>query len=141
MVAHIALQVVGAVLAGASLLALELALLTNRNRLGDRVQQREEENAAAWTGPVSLRHSYFKRFVRRYAIGLVTWGAFYPGLVLSFWLDHGVSGVFHLLPGVAFLSMIGVALAPGFDTAATMAELGLPLFTSRFRRIRSCHGR
>ncbi|HXO59798.1 MAG TPA: hypothetical protein VN834_08350, partial [Candidatus Acidoferrum sp.] len=61
--------IIGVVMSGASLLAVAvgLALLTNRRGLADRLQRYQERDAVDWTGPVALRHTFFRRVILLYA--------------------------------------------------------------------------
>jgi hypothetical protein len=135
----VALKFLGVgVLLGASLLAVAvgLALLMNRKGLADRVRRHEERDVVDWPGPISLLHHYFNRVVRFYALGLIAWGAFFPGAVVSIWLGphpggvaSGIAAASFACAAVAFLGMFAIALAMGMESERAMGALGLPLFT------------
>jgi hypothetical protein len=129
----------GVILLGVSLLAVAvgLALLTNRKGLADRLERYQERDAVDWTGPATLRHTYFNRVVRLYALSLIAWGALFPSFALSFWLDGGPAGPSHALVAVPFLAMIGIAFAMSWQSERAMAALGLPILTFGLRRLKS----
>jgi FtsH-binding integral membrane protein len=129
----------GVVLVGISLLGVVIGvfLLTNRNGLADRFQQHEEDDAVAWSGPVGLRHKYFRRVVRLYALGLIAWGAFYPCIALASWLGPATAGIFHALAAVSLLAMFGIAFAMGWHSERTLTALGLPVLSFGLARVRS----
>ena len=133
------LKLIGtAVLLCASLLAVAVGfgLLTNRKGLADRVQRHEEREVVDWRGPIYLLHHYFNRVVRLYALGLIAWGAFFPGAVVSIWLGphsagvaSGIAAASFACAAVAFFGMVAIALAMGMESERAMGALGLPLFT------------
>jgi len=129
----------GVVMLGASLLAVAvgLALLMNRRVLADRLQRYQERDAAGWTGPVALRHTYFRRVVRVYALGLIAWGGFYPSIALAFWLDGAKAGAAHALVAVPFLGLIALAFAMSWYSQRAMAALGFPWLSFGLAPLRS----
>lgn len=136
----VVLKLLGSVvILGISLLAVAigLALLANRKRLADRLQQYQERDAVGWTGSIALRHSYFKGVVRLYALGLIAWGAFYPSLALTLWLNRATAGASQPLPVLVFLGMFGIAFAMSWHSQRAMTALGLPFPTFGLRPLRS----
>jgi hypothetical protein len=141
------LKVLGSgVMVGASLLAVAvgLALLTNRNGLADRVQRHEERDVVDWNGSIASRHEYFNRVVRLYALGLIAWGAFFPGMVITIWLGPrptgeagGVAVVSSLDVLVSFVAIFAIAFAMGWQSERAMRALGIPILGSGMRRLRS----
>jgi hypothetical protein len=120
--------IVGMFMLGASLLAVAvgLALLINRRGLADRLQRYQERDAVGWTGSIALLHTFFRRVVLLYALGLITWGGLYPSIAVSFWLDGAKAGAAHWLVTVPFLSLIALAFAMAWHTRRAMAALGFP---------------
>jgi hypothetical protein len=136
----------GGIVFGASLLGLALgvALLTNRKGLAERLQRNQERDVVDWSGPVSLLHRYFHRVVRLYALGLIAWGAFFPGMITSIWLGPHPTGVVGAVAAVSFVGaavsfvgMFAVAFAMGWQSERAMGALGLPFLSLGLRRVRS----
>jgi hypothetical protein len=134
------------VLVGASVLAVAvgLALLTNRKGLGDRVQRHEERDVVEWNASIALRHEYFKRVVRLYSLGLIAWGAFFPGVVTTIWLGPRPPGVAALVAAVggivaiiSLFSMFGIAFTMAWQSRRAMAALGFPHLSFGLAPLRS----
>jgi hypothetical protein len=134
------------VMVGASLLAVAvgLAVLTNRKGLADRVQRHEERDVVDWNASIASRHEYFKGVVRLYSLGLIAWGAFFPGLVIAIWLGPrpaGVAAVVAAVGGIvaiiSLFSIFGIAFAMGWQSRRAMTALGFPLLAIGLAPLRS----
>ena len=134
------------VLLCASLLAVAVGvvLLTNRGGLADRVRRHEEGDVVDWNGSIASRHEYFNRVVRLYALGLIAWGGFFPGLVIAIWLGPRPTGVTGAVAAVSsldvlvsFVAIFAVAFAMGWQSERAMRSLGIPILGSGLRRLRS----
>src|SRR5712691_10033595 len=142
----VALKLLGiGVLLGASLLAVAVgfALLTNRKGLADRVQRHEEGDVVDWNGSIASRHEYFNRVVRLCALGLIAWGAFFPGMAIAIWLGPRPTGVGGAVAAVSsldvlvsFVAIFAIAFAMGCQSERAMRALGIPILGSGLRRLR-----
>ena len=131
---------------GASILgvAVGVALLMNRKGLADRVQRHEEGDVVDWNGSIASRHEYFKRVVRLYALGLIAWGGFFPGMAIAIWLGPRPTGVGSAVAAVTSLDVLvslvaifAIAFAMGWQSERAMRALGIPILGSGLRRLRS----
>lgn len=89
-----------------------------------------------WRGPISLLHQYFNRMVRLYALGLIAWGAFFPGILITIWLGprsaglaRAVAAVSSLDVLVSFVGMFAIAVAMAWQSERAMGALGLPILS------------